>query len=330
MSLSTLAYALPDRPSRSLRTLRASGGARVGTVILVVVGICAMAPHLLAPFDPAEQRLLARFTPPLTRAADGTLAVLGTDQLGRDILSRLIYGARTSSLIGFLAVLLAGFTGTALGLLAGVRGGASDHTVMRLADMQLAFPFILLAITVIGILGPSIRNLILVVGLSNWAAYARVVRAETLAVRERPYVEAARSLGLPVPRIVLRHILPNVSASLMVVATFGIAGAILTEAGLSFLGLGVPVAIPSWGAMLAEGAGAVLLCLAPLAHPQPKPVVVVQSGEAATLDWHMHCDKNAHEPDRQVFDTLLRRNLKTLQLEGNLAESWRAVNDTTW
>src|SRR6266487_2078376 len=235
MSLSTPAYALPDRPSRSLRTLRASGGARVGTVILVVVGICAMAPHLLAPFDPAEQRLLARFTPPLARAADGTLAVLGTDQLGRDILSRLIYGARTSSLIGFAAVLIAGITGTALGLLAGVRGGASDHAVMRLADMQLAFPFILL------------------VGLANWAAYARVVRAETLAVRERPFVEAARSLGLTVPHIVLRHILPNVSASLMVVATFGIAGAILTEAGLSFLGLGVPVAIPSWGGMLAEG-----------------------------------------------------------------------------
>ena len=253
MSPSTLASVLPDRASRSLRTLRASGSARVGTAILVVVGVCAMAPHLLAPFDPTEQRLLARFTPPFTRAADGTLAVLGTDQLGRDILSRLIHGARTSSLIGFAAVLLAGFTGTALGLFAGVRGGASDHTVMRLADMQLAFPFILLAITVIGILGPSIRNLILVVGLSNWAAYARVVRAETLAVRERPYVEAARSLGLPLPRIVLRHILPNVSASLMVVATFGIAGAILTEAGLSFLGLGVPVAIPSWGGMLAEG-----------------------------------------------------------------------------
>ena len=205
--------------------LRASGGARVGAAILVVVGICAATPHLLAPIDPTEQRLLARFTPPLTRASDGTLAVLGTDQL----------------------------TGTALGLFAGVRGGASDHVVMRLADMQLAFPFILLAITVIGILGPSIRNLILVVGLANWAAYARVVRAETLAVRERPYVEAARSLGLPGPHIVLRHILPNVSASLMVVATFGIAGAILAEAGLSFLGLGVPVAIPSWGGMLAEG-----------------------------------------------------------------------------
>jgi peptide/nickel transport system permease protein len=233
--------------------LRTSAGARVGATILVVVGICAAAPQLLAPIDPGEQRLLARFTPPFTRAADGTLAVLGTDQLGRDILSRLIYGARTSSLIGFAAVLIAGLTGTTLGLLAGVRGGASDHAVMRLADMQLAFPFILLAITVIGILGPSVRNLILVVGFANWAAYARVVRAETLAVRERPFVEAARSLGLTGPHIVVRHILPNVSASLMVVATFGIAGAILTEAGLSFLGLGVPVAIPSWGGMLAEG-----------------------------------------------------------------------------
>jgi peptide/nickel transport system permease protein len=233
--------------------LRTSAGARVGAAILALVGICAAAPQLLAPIDPSEQRLLARFTPPFTRAADGTLAILGTDQLGRDILSRLIYGARTSSLIGFAAVLIAGLTGTALGLLAGVRGGASDHAVMRLADMQLAFPFILLAITVIGILGPSIRNLILVVGFANWAAYARVVRAETLAVRERPFVEAARSLGLTVPHIVVRHILPNVSASLMVVATFGIAGAILTEAGLSFLGLGVPVAIPSWGGMLAEG-----------------------------------------------------------------------------
>ncbi len=225
----------------------------MGAAILVMVGLCAAVPQLLAPIDPTEQRLLARFTPPLSRSVDGTFAVLGTDQLGRDILSRLIYGARTSSLIGFAAVLIAGLTGTALGLLAGVRGGVSDHAVMRLADMQLAFPFILLAITVIGILGPSIRNLILVVGFANWAAYARVVRAETLAVRERPFVEAARSLGLTLPHLVVRHILPNVSASLMVVATFGIAGAILTEAGLSFLGLGVPVAIPSWGGMLAEG-----------------------------------------------------------------------------
>src|SRR5215467_6276945 len=207
---STPGSALPDRRARSLGIVRASGGARVGATILVVVGLCAAVPQLLAPIDPTEQRLLARFTPPLSRSVDGTFAVLGTDQLGRDILSRLIYGARTSSLIGFAAVLIAGLTGTALGLLAGVRGGVSDHAVMRLADMQLA-------------------------------------------VRERPFVEAARSLGLTLPHLVVRHILPNVSASLMVVATFGIEDATPTEAGLSFLGLGVPVAIPSWGGMLAEG-----------------------------------------------------------------------------
>src|SRR5215468_1235402 len=205
MSPSTRGSALPERSRRSLGIVRASAGARVGAAILVVVGLCAAVPQLLAPIDPTEQRLLARFTPPLSRSADGTFAVLGTDQLGRDILSRLIFGARTSSLIGFAAVLIAGITGTVLGLLAGVRGGVWDHAVMRLADMQLAFPFILLAITVIGILGPSIRNLILVVGFANWAAYARVVRAETLAVRERPFVEAARSLGLTLPHLLGRH-----------------------------------------------------------------------------------------------------------------------------
>jgi peptide/nickel transport system permease protein len=245
--------ASPRRSRRRIRTLLASLGARFGAAVLVLVAACAVAPGVLAPADPGEQRLLARFTPPAARTAEGELAVLGTDQLGRDILSRLVHGARTSVLIGLSAVLLAGLVGTGLGLVAGVRGGLADHAIMRLADMQFAFPFILLAITVIGILGASIRNIILVVGLSNWVAYARVVRAETLAVREKTYVEAARGLGLSLPRIVLRHILPNVSASLLVVATFGVAGAILTEAGLSFLGLGVPLHIPSWGGMLAEG-----------------------------------------------------------------------------
>jgi peptide/nickel transport system permease protein len=178
---------------------------------------------------------------------------LGTDQLGRDVLSRVIHSAKTSVLIGLAAVAVAGGVGVSLGLLAGYRGGLPDHFVMRLADTQLAFPFILLAITVIGILGPSVRNIVLVVGLANWCAYARVVRAETLAFRERACVDAARALGLPDWRIVWRYVLPNVSASLIVVATFGVAGAILTEAGLSFLGLGVPLHIPSWGGMLAEG-----------------------------------------------------------------------------
>jgi len=241
------------RAWRRTRILLGSGGARLGTAILILVALCAIAPGWLAPADPNEQNLLARFTRPASRSADGTLAVLGTDQLGRDILSRVVHGAKTSVLIGLSAVLVAGAVGTGLGLVAGMRGGPWDHTIMRLADMQFAFPFILLAITVIGVLGASVRNIILVVGLSNWCAYARVVRAETLATREKAFVDAARALGVPLASIVWRHVLPNVSASLIVVATFGVAGAILTEAGLSFLGLGVPLSIPSWGGMLAEG-----------------------------------------------------------------------------
>jgi peptide/nickel transport system permease protein len=243
----------PRRAWRRTRVLLGSVGARIGAAILLVVGTCAAAPGLFAPADPNEQNLLARFTRPATRAGDGTLAVLGTDQLGRDILSRMVHGAKTSVLIGLSAVVVAGAVGTGLGLLAGMRGGSWDHVIMRLADMQFAFPFILLAITVIGVLGASVRNIILVVGLSNWVAYARVVRAETLAIREKAFVDAARALGVPLGSIIRRHVLPNVSASLIVVATFGVAGAILTEAGLSFLGLGVPLAIPSWGGMLAEG-----------------------------------------------------------------------------
>jgi len=241
------------RAWRRTQILLGSGGARLGTVILILVALCAVAPGWLAPADPNEQNLLARFTRPASRSADGTLAVLGTDQLGRDILSRVVHGAKTSVLIGLSAVLVAGAVGTGLGLVAGMRGGPWDHTIMRLADMQFAFPFILLAITVIVVLGASVRNIILVVGLSNWCAYARVVRAETLATREKAFVDAARALGVPLTSIVWRHVLPNVSASLIVVATFGVAGAILTEAGLSFLGLGVPLSIPSWGGMLAEG-----------------------------------------------------------------------------
>jgi peptide/nickel transport system permease protein len=243
----------PRRAWRRTRLLLGSSGARLGAAILLVVGLCAIAPGWLAPADPNEQNLLARFARPASRSADGTLAILGTDQLGRDILSRVVHGAKTSVLIGLSAVLVAGAVGTSLGLVAGMRGGLWDHAIMRLADMQFAFPFILLAITVIGVLGASVRNIILVVGLSNWCAYARVVRAETLATREKAFVDAARALGVPLGSIVWRHVLPNVSASLIVVATFGVAGAILTEAGLSFLGLGVPLAIPSWGGMLAEG-----------------------------------------------------------------------------
>src|SRR5262249_17620915 len=161
--------------------------------------------------------------------------------------------ARPSGRIGLSAVAVAGAVGSGLGLTAGFRGGLADQLIMRLADMQFAFPFILLAIAVIGVLGASVRNIVLVVGLANWVAYARVVRAETLAFRERACVDAARALGLPDWRIVCRHLLPNVSPSLIVGAPVGVAGPTLTGAGLGAPGLGVPPHIPSWGGMLAEG-----------------------------------------------------------------------------
>jgi peptide/nickel transport system permease protein len=255
MARSTLAW--PSTPAGRVRgahqLVRALTPVRISALVVAAALACAVAPHLLAPADPNTVQLLARFAPPFSRSAFGGAHVLGTDQLGRDILSRLVYGARTSMLIAGAAVLFAGVLGTLLGLTAAIRGGLADHLIMRLADMQFAFPFILLAITIIGIFGQSIPNVILVVGLSNWVAYARVVRAETLAVREKAYVEAARALGMTVPRIVRRHVFPNVCASLIVIATFGMAASILAEAGLSFLGLGVPLKMPSWGGMLADG-----------------------------------------------------------------------------
>lgn len=251
--LASMRLASPSRARGRHPLFRAVKPIRFSALVVAAVLAGAIAPQLVAPANPNAVQLLARFAPPFSRTGARTVAVLGTDELGRDILSRLIYGARTSMLIGGAAVLFAGVLGTTVGLVAGVRGGVADGIVMRIADMQFAFPFILLAITIVGIFGQSIQNVVLVVGLSNWVAYARVVRAETLAVREKAYVEAAKALGMTLTRVVWRHILPNVSASLIVIATFGMAGSILAEAGLSFLGLGVPLNIPSWGGMLAEG-----------------------------------------------------------------------------
>jgi peptide/nickel transport system permease protein len=155
--------------------------------------------------------------------------------------------------IGLMVVLVSGTIGVTIGMLSGYLRGIVDDVLMRLADIQLAFPFILLAIAIIGVLGNSVRNVIVAVGIANWVIYARVVRGETLAVREKAYVEAARSIGASNLRLVLVHILPNVSPSIIVISTFGVASAILAEAGLSFLGLGVPLNVPTWGSMLADG-----------------------------------------------------------------------------
>jgi peptide/nickel transport system permease protein len=217
-------------------------------VVLGAVVLAAAAPAL-APGDPIKNALLDRLTPPTW----GREHPLGTDTLGRDVASRLLHGARVSLLVGFSAVLLAGGVGVALGLVSGWYRGWLDDLLMRLGDVQLAFPVLVLAVAVLAVLGASLLNLILVLGVTGWITYARIVRGEVLTLRERDFVAAARALGASDAWIVRRHLLPNVLPPITVVATFSVARTIIAEASLSFLGLGVPAPEPSWGAMLDEG-----------------------------------------------------------------------------
>lgn len=237
---------------RIWRSLVAARWPLVAVVILTIVGIVALIGPWLAPADPNRQSLALRLAAPLAGdALDGTFW-LGSDALGRDVLSRLLYGARVSLLVGFAAIAVGGTIGVAAGLCAGYFGGRIDDATMRLGDMQLAFPFVLLAIMFLVVLGPGLTNLVLVLGLGQWVTYARIVRAETLAMREKEFVEAARALGDSTASILFRTILPNILGPLTVIASFNVASVILTEAALSFLGLGVPPSVPTWGSMLAE------------------------------------------------------------------------------
>lgn len=217
--------------------------------VFVLAGVFA---PLLAPHDPEIPALARRAVPPGGQA-EGVAFALGTDALGRDILSRLLFGARVSLVVGVCAVAIGGTLGTLLGLLAGFYGRGVDALITRLADLQLSIPFLILAISVMAVLGAGLSKVILVLGLTSWIMYARVVRGEVLAVRNREYVLAAQALGASDATILRRHILPNVSTSAIVIGTFEIARAILSEASLSFLGLGVQPPTPSWGGMVADG-----------------------------------------------------------------------------
>jgi peptide/nickel transport system permease protein len=217
-------------------------------VVVAAVGLAVLAPAL-APGDPIKNSLLDRLTPPTW----GLEHPLGTDTLGRDVASRVLYGARVSLVVGFSAVLLAGVLGVACGLVSGWYRGWPDDLLMRLGDVQLAFPVLVLAVAVLAVLGASVVNLILVLGATGWITYARIVRGEVLTLRERDFVAAARALGAGDAWILGRHVLPNVLPPVTVVATFSVARTIIAEASLSFLGLGVPAPAPSWGAMLDEG-----------------------------------------------------------------------------
>jgi peptide/nickel transport system permease protein len=223
----------------------------LGFVALLVV--VAVAAPLIAPQDPTRQSLRGRLGAPTLEGSDGRAHLLGTDHLGRDVLSRVIYGSRVSLLVGFAAVTVGGVLGSAAGLLAGFSRGRLDAVIMTIADAQLAFPFILLAIGIIAVLGPSFPTLVVVIGLSGWVSYARILRSQVLVVRSREFVESIHALGGSLARIVLRHVLPNVLSSIVVIATLELARAIVLEATLSFLGLGVQPPTPSWGGMVHEG-----------------------------------------------------------------------------
>ena len=223
--------------------------ALVGALVVFAAVVVAVAAPALAPGDPIKNSLLDRLTPPTW----GGEHPLGTDTLGRDVASRLLHGARVSLLVGFSAVLLAGVSGVVLGLVSGWYRGWLDDVLMRLGDVQLAFPVLVLAVAVLAVLGASVVNLILVLGVTGWITYARIVRGEVLTLRERDFVAAARALGADDAWILRRHLLPNVLPPITVVATFSVARTIVAEASLSFLGLGIPAPAPSWGAMLDEG-----------------------------------------------------------------------------
>jgi len=228
---------------RLLRNFAFTSGALL-TIALIVV---ALAAPLLAPFDPNAQDTIRRLEAPSREHP------LGLDDLGRDVLSRILFGARVSLRVGFSVVFLASAVGIALGAIAGYFGGAADIAIMRVCDILLSFPGILLAIALVAVLGPSLNNVILALAIIGWVGYARLVRGQVLKVREMEYVTAAKALGARSPRVIVLHVLPNVINPVIVMATLGLAGAILSEAALSFLGLGVQPPTPSWGAMLTSG-----------------------------------------------------------------------------
>lgn len=225
----------------------------IPTIILSLVILGAVFAGQLAPHHPTEAELRMRTKPAAWAEGGSTTHLLGTDDQGRDILSRIIYGTRISLAVSLTAVLLAGTIGTVIGLIAGYRGGLVDALLMRLTDIALSMPLILIAVVVAAVTGPSFRNVILVIGLLLWPRFARQVRGETLVIKENDYIALARVAGRSSSYIVWRHVFPNVVPTLLVISTLQIAYVILLEGSLSFLGVGVPPPAPAWGLMIAEG-----------------------------------------------------------------------------
>lgn len=236
-----------------MRKFAREKGAVAGLIIVSLLLLAALVAPWISPFDPYAQQTGSRLKPPLWRDAAGSIHIMGTDSLGRDIFSRVIHGSRVSLTVVMGVMPISTVIGVGVGLSSGYFGGHTDDVLMRLVDIQMAIPFMLLVLTVMSIIGPSLVNVIILLGLTSWTAYARQVRAEALTIREMEYVLAAQATGAQAVRILLRHVLPNVASTIIIVASLQVPHVIISEATLSFLGLGVPPPNPSWGGMVSEG-----------------------------------------------------------------------------
>jgi peptide/nickel transport system permease protein len=248
-----VAESLPAAPARQRTRARAR---RLPLFALSVIGafvLCALLANVLSPADPEEQSLRQRFTPPVWEERGTWKHVLGTDRLGRDLLSRIIWGARVSLTAGVLTVLLASAFGAGVGLVAGYHGGRVDAALMRITDATMSFPVILLALILAVTIGPSFVNVVVAIAVILWARYARVIRGQVLTLMELDFITQARIAGASAGRIILRHLLPNTFNTLMVLVTLQVGYVIIVEASLSFLGAGIPPPTPAWGSMIAEG-----------------------------------------------------------------------------
>jgi peptide/nickel transport system permease protein len=253
MAIQTEVIALPPRAPSRFASLRLGDFPLIPVLILSTIALLAIFANVLAPHNPEIGSLTARFKPPFWQTGGSTKYLLGTDQLGRDVLSRLIFGARVSMVVGFTAVIFAGAVGTTLGIISGYLGGWVDQVIMRLTDTWLALPALTFAIFLAAIVGPSMWNIVLIFGITYWTRYARVTRGEVLSLKEREFVRLAIVAGCSKFTIMLRHILPNILNTAIVLGSLELGVVIIAEATLSFLGVGVPPPQPAWGLMLSDG-----------------------------------------------------------------------------
>ena len=227
--------------------------AKFGMVIILLWIFCAIFASVISPYGPNEVDIMQRMKPPAWMNGGSDAHLLGTDEMGRDVLSRLIYGCQISLLVGMMSVVVSMVIGTTLGLLAGFFGGKVDSIIMRACDVMLAFPFIFMTLCFMAVLGSGLNNVIIVLGITGWTSYARTIRSQTLSIKEREFVRAANTIGDKKSRILFHHILPNVVDQAIVLGTLEMGTSILSEASLTFLGMGVPATIPTWGNMIATG-----------------------------------------------------------------------------